>query len=381
MNRQTKIGIAAIAAVVLALSVMLWTSDTEPIPQDASPKLQALSSFYPINEFAQAVGKDRADIDLLTPGGADPHDWEPTIQDAQRMQSADLIIINGLDFEAWVDNLEQTGYPGAIVDTSAGIVAKDFAEHGDDEHGDDEHGDDEHGDDEHGDDEHGDDEHGDDEHGDDEHGDDEHGDDEHGDDEHGDDEHGDDEHGDDEHGDDEHGDDEHGHGHGSGDPHIWLNPTLAKIQVQNIADAFSTSDPQNRDFYQDNAAAYILQLDSLDSKIRGELSGCNRDFIAYHNAFAYLADEYNLVQHTVVPSSDPHAEPTAQRLEMVIDKARELGLSVVFTEEGVDPRVPQVVADEIGGRILLLSPLEIADDADYITRMTQNLDSLKEALC
>jgi ABC-type Zn uptake system ZnuABC Zn-binding protein ZnuA len=54
------------------------------------------------------------------------------------------------------------------------------------------------------------------------------------------------------------------HDHRLGDPHIWLNPVLAKIQVQNIANAFSNSDPENRDFYQTNAAAYIKQLDSLD---------------------------------------------------------------------------------------------------------------------
>lgn len=178
---------------------------------------------------------------------------------------------------------------------------------------------------------------------------------------------------------DEHETDEHDHE--SGDPHIWLNPVLAKIQVQNIADSFSEQDPQNKQFYQTNAQNYIEKLDNLDDKIRKELSTCNRDFIAFHDAFSYFADEYDLHQHTVISSNDPHAEPTAKTLENVINTARELQIQIIFTEETVDTRVSNVIANEIGGKILVLSPIEIGTDGSYISRMTQNLDNLKEGLC
>lgn len=166
-----------------------------------------------------------------------------------------------------------------------------------------------------------------------------------------------------------------------GDPHIWLNPVYAKIQVQNIADAFSKSDPENEKYYKENAANYISELDLLDLKIRTELSDCNHDFIAFHNAFSYFSNEYGLTQHTILPSNTPHAEPTAKTLENVINKARDLNLDVIFTEETADPKTSQVIANEIGGRILVLSPLEIGDDGTYISRMTENLNNLKEALC
>ncbi len=167
----------------------------------------------------------------------------------------------------------------------------------------------------------------------------------------------------------------------SGDPHIWLNPVLAKTQVQNIADAFSNLDPQNQKFYQKNAQSYIVELDRFDSKIRNDLSNCNRDFIAFHDAFSYFAYEYDLNQHTIISSNNPHAEPTAKTLENIINTARELKLKIIFTEDTIDPRISNVVANEIGGKILVLSPLEISGDGNYISRMTDNLDNLKEALC
>ncbi len=165
------------------------------------------------------------------------------------------------------------------------------------------------------------------------------------------------------------------------DPHIWLNPILAKAQVQSIADAFSKSDPKNQKFYQKNAQSYMIELDRLDLKIRNDLSVCSQDFIAFHDAFSYFAYEYNLHQHTIISSNNPHAEPTAKTLENVINTARELDIKIIFTEDTVDPRVSNVIANEISGKTLVLSPLEISDDGNYISRMKENLDNLKEALC
>jgi zinc transport system substrate-binding protein len=167
----------------------------------------------------------------------------------------------------------------------------------------------------------------------------------------------------------------------SEDPHIWLNPILAKTQVQTIADAFSKSDPLNQKFYQKNAQSYMIELDKLDSKIKNDLSNCNRDFITFHDSFSYFAYEYDLNQHTIISSNDPHSEPTAKTLEKIINTARELELKIIFTEDTTDPRISKVVANEIGGKILVLSPLEISGDGNYISIMTENLNHLKEALC
>jgi len=230
--------------------------------------------------------------------GIEPHDWEPTVKDVQKMQRSDLIVINGVGFENWVDNLYETNYPGIIVDTSNGILIEN-----------------------------------------------------------------------------------HDNDHGSTDPHIWFNPVYAKKQVENIAFAFSNSDPENEEFYMTNAAKYGEELQELDSKIRNELSTCNQDFIAFHDAFSYFAYEYDLNQHTIVATTNSHGEVTAKTLEDVISKARELNIKVIFSEESANTKTSQIIANEIGGKVLVLSPLEVASDGNYVTKMTQNLENLKEALC
>ena len=307
MINQVKLAIIAIIIVIPLSSITVYSADSKIQQENTKTKLSVMTSFYPLHEFAQKVGQDKVDVTLLVPIGVEPHDWEPTIQDVQKMQEADLIVINGIGFESWVDNLDEINYHGQIVDTSNGIFSKneqaikesielDVRIQAD-------------------------------------------------------------------------------------DPHIWLNPMMAKIQVQNIADAFSESDPKNEKFYQQNTKKYKNELDLLDEKIRNELSNCSHDFIAFHDAFSYFADEYNLNQHSIISSNNPHAEPTAKILQDIINTARELNLTVIFTEETVDSRTSEVIANEIGGKVLVLSPIEIGNDQNYISRMTENLNNLKEALC
>lgn len=167
------------------------------------------------------------------------------------------------------------------------------------------------------------------------------------------------------------------------DPHIWLDPVLVKIQVQNIADGLKKIDSQNADYYQHNADQYKEKLDLLDSQIRKNLAGCNKkDILAFHDAFSYFSREYGLNQNTIVGGLDPENEPTATKLEEISKKAHNLGIHIVFTEEAVNPQISQVIADEIHGKVLVLSPLEITNiNEDYIKKMLNNLSNIKEALC
>ena len=170
-------------------------------------------------------------------------------------------------------------------------------------------------------------------------------------------------------------------GDGGADPHIWLSPTKAAAQVGNIGEALAAADPGNADYYRANAGAYAAELGALDAEIREGLEGCSRDFISTHDAFSYFADEYGLVQHSVIPSNDPHAHATAGSIEDVVSEARELGIRVVFAEDTEDPGMAAVVADEIGAEVMTLSPLEISTGDTYLGAMYKNLESLRAALC
>ena len=408
MNLQIKLAIIAIVVVItlasLAVSQINFNSD---ISTTDDSKLQIVTSAGFLHEFSQNIGKEKIDSFLLIPMGVNPHDWEPTIRDTEKLERSDMIIINGLGYETWVDSLDLSNYQGILVDTSNGISIEHDDHTKEDDH--DEHDDDSHIEEfyeeiasvieefEHGHmtelqsieaieeilHEHEGDGHG------------------HGigaikdiehllheiEDGHIEGSHGLEEihhlvSGEDVH--DEHAkEDEHdGHDHGGQDPHIWLNPVYAQLQAKNIANALSNSDPMNKNYYQSNAEIYIKELDLLDSKIRTDLSGCRTDFITFHDAFSYFAEEYGLTQHTIVASTDPHGDVTPKTLEKIISTAKKLNITVIFAEESISTKTSQVIADEIGGKVLVLSPLEIvSDEENYVSKMTQNLENLSEALC
>ena len=318
MNIQVKLAIIAIAIVIpltsLAITQPILNSE---ITTTENSKLQVITSATFLYEFSQNVGKEMIDVTLLVPMGADPHDWEPTIRDREKLQKADVIIVNGIGYEHWLDSFDSNDNQGILVDTSNGISTLDSEKHDDHAKEDDHDGHEE----------------------------------------------------------------EDKHNHEDLDPHIWLNPVYAQLQVKNIANALSNSDPTNKNYYQSNAAIYNKELDLLDSKIRTELSGCKTDFITFHNAFSYFSEEYGLTQHTIISSNDSHGEVTPQTLENIISLARELNIKVIFAEESTSTKTSQVIADEIGGKVLVLSPLEIVSDETYVEKMTQNLNNLKDALC
>ena len=320
MNIQIKLAIIAIIIVIPLTSFAVTQPNfTSEISTADNLKLQVVASANFLYEFTQNIGNEMIDVTLLVPMGVDPHDWEPTIRDTERLQRADMIITNGIGYEHWIGSLSTSNYQGIIVDTSNGILIDYDKKHDDEKHDDEKHDDEKH--------------------------------------------------------------DDEKHKHGNLDPHIWLNPVYAQLQVKNIANALSNSDPTNKNYYQSNAAIYNQELDLLDSKIRTDLSGCGTDFITFHDAFSYFAEEYGLTQHTIISSTDSHGEVTLQTLENIISLARELNIKVIFAEENTSTKTSQVIADEIGGKVLVLSPLEITSNENYIYKMTQNLESLKEALC
>jgi zinc transport system substrate-binding protein len=175
--------------------------------------------------------------------------------------------------------------------------------------------------------------------------------------------------------------------HENHDPHTWLDPILAKRQVELIRNGLIKADPQNTDYYMQNAQSYLAQLDSLDAIIESELSTCAKtDFIAFHSAFSYFSNRYGLHQHTIL-GEDPEGEIRPQNLEQLINFAKQYGIHVIYSEDLLDPRNAQVIADEIPNEnVLVLSPIEGVNTDEqnagigYIEKMQQNLENLKKGL-
>jgi len=304
MNSDTRAAILAISIIIPFSAFALWFSEHNNVTSFAEKRqLKVLASFYPLYEFTKIIGGERIDVSTIIPPGIEPHDWEPTIQDLQKMQNADMIVINGAGLEPWITKLVSINPNILIVDTSSGIPLLEKGKHVFDNKI-------------------------------------------------------------------------------QNDPHVWLDPVLAKKQIQNIANGLAKIDPQNADYYQENTNVYNTKLNLLDNKIRNELAVCiKKDFLAFHDAFSYFANEYDLNQNTII-GVNPSEEPTAVTLQQIVQKAKNLDLHFIFTEEAVNPRVSEVIAGEIGAKVLILSPIEIYQkNSDYIKRMEQNLLNLKEELC
>ncbi len=170
------------------------------------------------------------------------------------------------------------------------------------------------------------------------------------------------------------------------DPHVWLDPPLAKKETAAIAQGLATVDPSNASFYQANAQALETKLDSLDAEFRQGLNNCQKkDIITSHAAFGYLAREYGLNQ---VPISglSPDAEPSPQQLAQVADFAKKNNVKYIFFESLVSPKLSQTIANEVGAQTMVLNPIEgLSDDEihsgkTYFTEMDNNLANLKTVL-
>ena len=120
-------------------------------------------------------------------------------------------------------------------------------------------------------------------------------------------------------------------------PHIWLDPVLAKQQVNNIRDGPILADPAGEKVYRLNAIAYNAELDGFDGHVRDELSECQLDtFVLFHNAFAYFVRQYDLGVFALGGAS-PESEVAAAEIVESIAFVRDNGIGAVFAEDLTDP--------------------------------------------
>ncbi len=171
------------------------------------------------------------------------------------------------------------------------------------------------------------------------------------------------------------------------DPHVWLDPALMERIVDETATALVKADRKNAATYQANASALNGKLAALDARYTAGLAACVRTLIVTsHDAFGSLANAYGLRQEGVAGLS-PDAEPNPKRLAELTDLVEEKGVTTIFTEELVAPRIAQTLAREAGGlKTDTLNPLEgltsteIKAGDDYIAVMDRNLARLRTAL-
>jgi zinc/manganese transport system substrate-binding protein len=141
-----------------------------------------------------------------------------------------------------------------------------------------------------------------------------------------------------------------------GDPHVWQNPQLVKIMVDNVATALSAVDPDGVDTYRSNASAYRNRLERLDRDLKAtveEIPRENRLMVTNHDAFHYYTEHYGLTFiGSVIPSTSTEAETSAGALGQLIRLMLDRHVNAIFTENTVDPRIAQNIADQTGAKVV-----------------------------
>jgi zinc transport system substrate-binding protein len=169
------------------------------------------------------------------------------------------------------------------------------------------------------------------------------------------------------------------------DPHVWEDPVLAQMQVKNILQGLTKADPNDEPYFSANANALIAKFQFMDQELRaGTAHVATRTFVSFHEAFGYLAKEYNLVE---VPLAGPfEEEPTPSDISKAVAAIDQNHLCVCFAESLENPAPIQAVAAQTHVHVWILDPIEGLSQSDanagvtYLVMMQQNIYTLLQAL-
>ena len=322
----TRRALLTTAAAILALSLAA--------PAFARPDrpIKVVATFSILGDMVKRIGGEHVAVTTLVGPDGDTHVYQPTPADARAVSEARILIVNGLQFEGWLDRLiDASDFRGVRVVATEGIEPIAF----DDEHADDMHARD----------------------------------------------------GEAGHGKHAEGGDHEGHDHGAFDPHAWQSLRDAAVYVDNIAAALAKADPGNADAFHRNRAAYAAEIEALDSEIRKIVAGlpaASRTVVTSHDAFAYFGRDYGLT--FIAPQGlSTESEASAKDVARLILQIRDASIRAVFIENIGDPRLLKRIADETGaviGGTLYPGALSGPDGPapTYLDMMRHNAMTLAKAL-
>jgi zinc transport system substrate-binding protein len=169
------------------------------------------------------------------------------------------------------------------------------------------------------------------------------------------------------------------------DPHVWNDPVLAQMQVKNILQGLIKADPSNAAYFTANANALIAKFQFMDQELRaGTAHVATRTFVSFHEAFGYLAKEYDLVE---VPLAGPfEEEPTPSDISKAVAAINQNHLCVCFAESLENPAPIEAVAAQTYAHVWILDPIEGLSQSEtnagvtYLVKMQQNIYTLLQAL-
>ncbi|MFG1496734.1 zinc ABC transporter substrate-binding protein [Saccharospirillum sp. HFRX-1] len=323
------------------LTLTLLLSATTAGTALAQDKLKVVATFSILGDLVQQVASDKVDLTVLVGPNGDTHVYEPTPSDAVAIAQADLVILNGLEFEGWLPRLlESAEYQGPQLVLGEQIEAMPFHDHDEEE----DHHDHDEAHHEH-------------------------------------------EHHHDEDGHHDEHDEGHHHHHGEFDPHAWQSVPNVIQYVAAISEQLQQLDPENARFYRYHRDYYSQRLSDLQSWAETEFDALpteHRRLITPHDAFGYLARDFDL--HIESPQGlSTESEASAQKVAQLIRQVRDENIAALFVENIANDALVRQIERETDARVggtLYTGALSASDGPapTYEAMMRHNFQTLLTAL-
>ena len=299
--------------------------EADSSPSESGERPQIVVTTNILGDVVSAAVGDQADVEVIMPLGSDPHDFAPSARQAESMENADLLIVNGAGFEeGMLDIIANVSDSGTNVFSFAEqIDLLEFTgEHSDDEHSDEEG--------------------------------------------------------------EEHSDEEGGDPHIWTDPTRIITAVealepvvagLAGVDSEALATSF------------DNYLAELASLDAAMEDTLAAVPEAQRVIVTNHEVFGYFADRFDFeVVGAIIPSLTTNAEPSASDLDELVEVIKAEGIQAIFGETTQSSNLADAIADEVGGavEVVELFSESLGEDGSgaetYIGMMQTNADLIATAL-
>jgi len=170
--------------------------------------------------------------------------------------------------------------------------------------------------------------------------------------------------------------------HPLGNPHFSLDPGLAPIITQNIADGLSRLSPDDRPAFEKNRHAFLERLDremERWTKLMEPVRGAK--VVAYHPDVIYFVTRFGLVQVGTLEDR-PGIPPSPQHLVQIIRQMKAEGVKVILVEPWNDFKLAQRVAEEAGAKayVFVSAVGGVKGTDNYIATIEFNVTLLAQAL-
>jgi zinc/manganese transport system substrate-binding protein len=172
------------------------------------------------------------------------------------------------------------------------------------------------------------------------------------------------------------------HGRGDGNPHIWLDPENAKLMIGLITEAFAKADAAHAGEYRANQNRYAHRLGALEAELAEQLAHVtDRRIVVHHPAWPYFAKRFGFdIAGEII--TQPGAEPSARHIQALVRKIRERRIRVIVSEPQLNQKLPSVLAQESGARLVVLTamPGGMPGTGTYLDMLRYNVVQLARAL-